>query len=174
MDQVEEKEGNRFQEPASDRCEDNEDKEQDNSEESSSVDQRKEEEEEEKEGCEEATPAAAAAAAAPSFFAHPCSLLQYIARVCACCLGLSDSFCDPKASTVLVPEPEPAAADPSQEGEEDMKSSVRGDHSGAGSAAKAEAAGQSERRERRQWRTPSLGSLLRSYARKKEAKSDDV
>lgn len=124
MDQVEEKEGNRFQEPASDRCEDNEDKEQDNSEESSSVDQRKEEEEEEKEGCEEATPAAAAAAAAPSFFAHPCSLLQYIARVCACCLGLSDSFCDPKASTVLVPEPEPAAADPSQEGEEDMKSSV--------------------------------------------------
>ncbi|EEC78101.1 hypothetical protein EE612_025823 [Oryza sativa] len=123
MDQVEEKEGNRFQEPASDRCEDNEDKEQDNSEESSSVDQRKEEEEEEKEGCEEATPAAAAAAAAPSFFAHPCSLLQYIARVCACCLGLSDSFCDPKASSVLVPEPEPAAADPSQEGEEDMKSS---------------------------------------------------
>uniref|UniRef100_A0A0D9WA48 Uncharacterized protein n=1 Tax=Leersia perrieri TaxID=77586 RepID=A0A0D9WA48_9ORYZ len=121
MDQVEEKEENRFQESTSDRCK--EDKEQNNNSEESSVDQRKEEDEEEKEeeteGPEEAT---ATVAALPSFFLHPCSLLQYIARICACCLGLSDSFCDPKPSAAL-PEPV-AAADPSQEGEEeDMKSS---------------------------------------------------
>ncbi|XP_015691839.1 putative E3 ubiquitin-protein ligase RING1a isoform X2 [Oryza brachyantha] len=117
MDQVEEKEENRFQEPTGDRCEED-DKEQKYNSEESSVDRREEdddeEKEEEKEGSEEAT---STAAAVSSLFAHPCSLLRYIARVCACCLGLSDSFCDPKPSAV----PAPAAADPSQQGEEEGK-----------------------------------------------------
>lgn len=118
MDQHKEKEGDNSEESTDQRKE-----EEDNSEES--MDQRKGDEEEnnseeptdqrkeEEESSEEAM-------AASSLFAHPCSLLQYIARVCACCLGFGASFSDPKPSAA---SDAPAPGNPSQE-REDKKPSV--------------------------------------------------
>lgn len=113
MDRHKGKEGDNSEESMDQRKE-----EEDNSEES--MDQRKGDEEEnnseeptdqrkEEETSEEAM-------AASSLFAHPCSLLQYIARVCACCLGFRASFCDPKPSAATSNAPAPG--NPSQERED--------------------------------------------------------
>ncbi|KAG8066424.1 hypothetical protein GUJ93_ZPchr0004g39070 [Zizania palustris] len=115
MDQLEEKEENRFQE-STDRQ-----KEEVHNNSQESVDQLKGEEEEDRKNPEEATLPAPAA----TRFAHPCSLLQYLARACASCLGLRDSFCPRRP-----PPPEPAAtatdtaSAPSQEQDDDKKTSA--------------------------------------------------
>ncbi|KAM0871797.1 hypothetical protein ACQ4PT_039135 [Festuca glaucescens] len=61
--------------------------------------------------------------AGSSLFVHPCSLLQYLARAFASCLGIQDSFGGTTKRSAAV---SPASVDSSREGEADRSTGATG------------------------------------------------
>lgn len=113
MDQRQDEEDNLLKEPTDQRSEESSEEPAGRRSEEP-TDERKEAEEEERSSDEESV-------AASSLFVHPCSLLQYLVRACACCLGMQDPF-----GGGMKPSAAPASTDLSEEGEADRSTGATG------------------------------------------------